>query len=76
MENVKCLTRALNKQDQVVQRIVKTLITKYGIYADIFAKNVSSICKTYSHFFCKNICELYIVLTRTVNIWPLTSSLS
>ena len=33
-------------------------------------KNVSSfcICKSYSHFFCKNTCELDIVLTRTVNI--------
>ena len=33
-------------------------------------KNVSSfcICKSYSHFFSKNICELDISLTRTVNI--------
>ena len=31
-------------------------------------KNVSSFCKSYSHFFSKNICELDIVLTRTVNI--------
>ena len=33
-------------------------------------KNVSSfcICKSYSHFFSKNTCELDIVLTRTVNI--------
>ena len=26
------------------------------------------ICKSYSHFFSKNTCELIIVLTRTVNI--------
>ena len=48
-----------------------TLIIKYGIYACIFCwKNVSSlcICKSYSHFFSKNTCELNIVLTRTVNI--------
>ena len=33
-------------------------------------KNVSSFCifKSYSHFFSKNICELDIVLSRTVNI--------
>ena len=33
-------------------------------------KNVSSfcICKSYSHFFSKNACELDIVLTRTVKI--------
>ena len=33
-------------------------------------KNVSRfcICKSYSHFFSKNTCELDIVLTRTVNI--------
>ena len=27
-----------------------------------------SICKSYSHFFSKNTCEIDIVLTRTVNI--------
>ena len=46
-------------------------VIKYGIYANIFAqKNVSSfcICKSYSHLFSKNNCELVIVLTRTVNI--------
>ena len=51
--------------------MVKTLIVKYSIYANIFAeKNVSSfcICKSYSHFFSKNTCELDIVLTGTVNI--------
>ena len=31
-------------------------------------KNVSSIYKSYSHFFSKNTCELDIVLTRIVNI--------
>ena len=41
-------------------------------------KNVSSfcICKSYSHVFSKNTCELDIIFTRTANIWPLTSSLS
>ena len=46
--------------------IVKSFIIKYGIYANIFAEKC--ICKSYSHFFNKNICELDIVLTRTVNI--------
>ena len=61
----------LFKTNNVVSwRIVKTWIIKYVIYANIFAeKNVSSfcICKSYSHFFSKNTCELDIVLTRTVN---------
>ena len=55
----------------LVNGIVKTLIINYGIYANIFAeKNVSRfcICKSYSHFFSKNTCELNILLTRTVNI--------
>ena len=50
--------------------MVKTLIIKYGINANIIAeKSVSSfcICKSCSHFFSKNTCELDIVLTRTVN---------
>ena len=47
------------------------IVFSYGIYANIFAeKYVSSfcICKSYSHFFSKNTCELDIVLTRIVNI--------
>ena len=44
------------------------MIAKYGIYAAIFAENVSSICKSYSHFLSKNTCWLDSVLTRTVNI--------
>ena len=51
--------------------ILLKLIIKYGIlvYANIFAeKNVSSFCKSYSHFFSKNTCELAIILIRTVNI--------
>ena len=28
---------------------------------------MSSFCKSYSHFFSKNTCELDVVLTRTVN---------
>ena len=58
-------------KDVVNLRNVKTLIIKYGKYANKFCwKNVSSfcICKSYSHFFSKNTCELDIVLTRTVNI--------
>ena len=45
--------------------IVKTLIIKYGIYANIFAeKNVSSfcICKSYSHFVSKNPLNLILYL--------------
>ena len=33
------------------------------------------ICKSYSHFFSKNTCELDIVLTRTVNILTTFDSL-
>ena len=60
----------------VSQCILKTLIIKYDIYANIFAeKNVSSfcICKSYSHFFSKNTCELDIVLNRIVNILTTTN---
>ena len=62
-------TRAhLSKPNDVVSlRIVKILIIKYGIYANIFAENVNSICKSYSHFFNKNSCELDFVFTRTVD---------
>ena len=37
----------------------------------LLKKNVSSfcICKSYSHIFSKNTCELDIVLTKTVNIF-------
>ena len=36
----------LKNNDVVSERIVKTLIIKYGVYANIFAeKNVSSFCK-------------------------------
>ena len=55
----------------VSQRIINTFIIKYSIYTNIFAeKNVSSfcICKSYSHFFSKNTCELEFLITRTVNI--------
>ena len=55
----------------LVKVSLKLLFVKYGIYAIIVLKNVSSfcICKSYSHiFFSKNICELDIVLTRIVNI--------
>ena len=34
----------------------------------IFLLRKNVICKSYSHFFSKNTCELDIVLTRTVNI--------
>ena len=59
--------------DVIRQYIFKTLIIKYGIYTNIFAEK---ICKSYSHFFSKNNCELDIVLTRKLTFWPLTSSLS
>ena len=51
--------------------LVKTFIIKYGIYANSFAeKNMSSfcVCKSYSHFFSKNNCELDIVNILIVNI--------
>ena len=49
--------------------IVKTLIIKYGKYANIFAEKMwVAFAKATRIFFSKNICELNIVLTRTVNI--------
>ena len=54
--------------DVVGKCIVKTLIIKYSIYANIFAEeNISNLQKLLI-FFCKNSCELDTVLTRTVNI--------
>ena len=47
--------------DVVSLRIVKTLIIKYGLYANIFGWS-------YSHFFSKSELDIIIVLTRTVNI--------
>ena len=60
-----------SKLTMLLVNVSLKLIIKFGIYANIFAeKNVSSfcICKSYSHFFSKNTCELDIVLPRTVNI--------
>ena len=60
-------------------RIIKTLIIKYGLYANILAeKNVSSFCKCkyYSHFFSKNTFEFDTVLTRTVNILTTNNALN
>ena len=51
--------------------MVKTLIIKYGIYANIFAEKmwVAFAFAKATHIFCnKNACELDIVLTRTLNI--------
>ena len=45
----------------LVNVIVKILIIKYGIYANIFAEATHI-------FFSKNTCEFGIVLTGTVNI--------
>ena len=57
----KIWAQLFKNNDFVSYRIVKTLIIKYGIYANIFAeKNVNSfcICKSFSHFFFrKNTCE-------------------
>ena len=51
--------------------IVKILIIKCGIYANIFAEKMCvafAFAKATSHFFSKNTCEFNIVLTRTVSI--------
>ena len=51
--------------------VVKTLIIKYGIYANIFAqKNVSSfcICKSYSHFSAKIPVNLVLYLLEQLTI--------
>ena len=53
---LKIRAQLFKTNDVVKERIVKTLIIKYGIYINIFAeKNVSSfcICKSYSHFSAK-----------------------
>ena len=91
IQNINETTRTqLFKTSVVVsKRIIKTLVIKYAIYANMFAeKNVSSfcICKSLSssfayakawvafayakatQFFNKNICQLDVVLIRTVNI--------
>ena len=47
---------------------LKILIIKYGKYANIFAEKCEYICKSYSHFFSKNTCELDIILSSTVKI--------
>ena len=56
----------------LVKSIVKTLTIKYGIYANIFAEKkwvAFALAKaTHNCFSKKNICELDIVLTRTVII--------
>ena len=41
----------LFKTNGVVGNLSLKLIMKYGIYANIFVENVSSFCKSYSHFF-------------------------
>ena len=56
--------------DVVSLHVVKTLIIKYGIYANIFAEKMwvaFAFAKTTHIFFSKNTCEFDIVLTRTVN---------
>ena len=64
--NIFSWAQLFKTNDVVSQCIVNTLIIKYGMYGNIFAKkNVSS----YSHFFSKNTSELDTVLTRTVNIF-------
>ena len=56
------------------KRIIKTLIIKYGIYANIFAEKmwVAFAFAKATHIFSakktKKNCELDIVLVRTVNI--------
>ena len=55
----------------LVKVSLKTLIVKYGIYANIVdEKNVSSLHlqKLLTFFSSKNTCELDSVLTRTANI--------
>ena len=66
--------------DVVSWRILKTLIIKYGIYANIFAEKMwvafAFAKDTHMFFFSKNNWELDTVLTGAVKFWPLTSSLS
>ena len=61
MRKISLISKAqlFKTNDVVGERIVKTLIMKYGIYAKQ---------KLLTFFFSKNTCELDIVLTRTVNI--------
>ena len=50
---------------------MKTLISKYGVYANIFAEKMLvafAFAKATHIFFNKNTYELDTVLTRTVNI--------
>ena len=54
-----------------MERIVKTFIIKYGIYANIFAEKMlvafAFAKATHFFFFSKNTFELNIIITRTVN---------
>ena len=50
--------------------MLKTLIIKYGIWANIFAEKM-----TYPHFFSKNTCELDILLTVTDNILTINNGM-
>ena len=56
--------------DAISERILKTLIIKYGIYANIFAEKmwVAFAFAKATHIFQKNTYELGIALTITVNI--------
>ena len=65
----------------LVNDIVKKLIIKYGLYsyANMFAEKMwvnFAFAKATHIYFSTNHYELDTVLTRAVNIWPLTSSLS
>ena len=62
------MTLCSKHYEVVSYRDVKISILKYGIYIDIFCcKNVSSFCKSYSHFCSKNNNVFENTLATTVN---------
>ena len=64
------LTRTVNilTNNELVKLTILFLLKKKMLVAFANAKATHSKCKSHSHFFSKNTCELDNVLTRTVNI--------
>ena len=58
----------LKTNDVVSKRIAKTLIIKYGIYANIFAEKLWVAFARATYIFSAKDCELDTVLTRKITI--------
>ena len=72
IKNIKSRAQLFKTNDVVSERIVKTLIIRYGIYANIFAEKmwVAFAFAKATHIFSAKIpVSLVLYFTRTVNIW-------